>query len=70
MTTTFFLFLLDKNNGERKKKRENKNTCEYERASCFKSCQKVDVQISFLNNKQMLPQTGYIMEVEEGKQIC
>jgi hypothetical protein len=31
MTIAFLLFLLDKNNGERKKKRENKNTCEYER---------------------------------------
>lgn len=48
VTTTFLLFLLDKNNGERKKKGENKNTCEYERDGCFKSCQKVDVQISFL----------------------
>jgi len=27
----FFPLVLDKNNGERKKKRENKNTCEYER---------------------------------------
>ena len=39
---------MDKNNGERKKKRENKNTCEYERESCFKSYQKMVVQISFL----------------------
>ena len=31
VTTTFPFFLLDKINGERKKKRENKNTCEYER---------------------------------------
>jgi len=31
VTTTFPFFLLDKNNRERKKKREDKNTCEYER---------------------------------------
>jgi len=43
MTTTFLIFLLDKNNGDRKRKRENKNTCEYEIDSCFKSCQKIDV---------------------------
>jgi len=48
VTTTFFFFLLDKNNRERKKKRENKNICEYERDDCFKSCKKIDVQISFL----------------------
>jgi len=31
MTIIFSLFLLDKKNRERKKKRENQNTCEYER---------------------------------------
>ena len=48
LTIIFFLSLLDKNNGVRKKKRENKNTCEYEREGCHKNCQKIDVQISFL----------------------
>jgi len=48
VTTTFSLFLLDKNNRERRRKRENKKTCEYERENCFKSYQKVDVQLSFL----------------------
>lgn len=39
---------LDKNIGERKKKKENKNTCEYGREDgYFKNCQKVVVQISF-----------------------
>jgi len=32
----------------RERRRENKNTCEYEREGCFKSCQTLDVQISFL----------------------
>ena len=48
MTTIFVLFLLDKNNRERNKKRENKNACEYEREGYGKSCQKVVLQISFL----------------------
>ena len=73
MTTTFLLFLLDKNNGERKIKRENKNTCEYERESCIKSCQKIDVQISFLFNltvpinsliAHMLDQMTYLLILE------
>jgi len=53
VTTTFFLFLLDKNNGERKKKRENKNTCKYERESCFNSYQKVDVQIFNVSMREL-----------------
>jgi len=52
VTTIFSLFSLDKNNRERKKKRQNKNTCEYEREGCFKSCQKIIVQISFLLKKE------------------
>jgi len=52
VTTTFFLFLLDKNNRGRKKKRENKNICEHEMECCFKSYQKLDLQISFLKKKQ------------------
>ena len=48
-TTTFLLFLVDKNNGEKKKKRENKTHVSM-RDDCFKSCQKVDVQISFSEN--------------------
>jgi len=48
VTTTLSSFLLDKKNRESMKKRENKNTCEYKRYDCHKSCQKVVVQISFL----------------------
>ena len=40
---------MDKNNGEKKKKRENKTHVSM-REDCFKSCQKVDVQISFSEN--------------------
>jgi len=38
VTTTYPLFSLDENNTERKKKKENKNTYEYEREGCSKSC--------------------------------
>jgi len=40
VTTTLSLFLLDKNNRERKKKRENKKTCEYKREGCSKIVKK------------------------------
>ena len=53
VTTTFPFFLLDKNNRERKKKRENKITCEYERDSCCKSCQNMVVQISFFYERSI-----------------
>ena len=50
---------------ERERRRENKNTCEYERESCFKSCQKVVVQISFLNPKT----TIHHVDLDEVKKI-
>ena len=37
-TIIYPLFSLDENIRERKKKKENKNTCEYEREGCSKSC--------------------------------
>jgi len=43
-----------------KKNKENKNTCEYKRESCFKSCQKMVVQISFPLNLLLKISTPYI----------
>jgi len=45
----FFLYFYWTKTTERERERGRiKKTCGYERDDCFKSCQKVDVQISFL----------------------